>query len=219
MSLSFEGQPKEADLKERPRLPASSGSAVTFFLPSIYFVVCLLGARIGRESGLNSTVADLIVLISATMATLQLLGRQLPVQNIAGLVVVIGIFSGALLVAANLWNVPLVRPVMNRRFAELPEWTTPLLWVIALVNSRSMAKIVLRGARKSNYGWWLIGLSSLLAAGLNFGAGMSGRTFSLQFAFASLAFIAATPWFLDKRNVPPTLSYQPLLIIISLLFW
>jgi len=121
--------------------------------------------------------------------------------------------------AAHFLSEPLIRPGMNSRFAELPHWTTPLLWLVALVNSRGIARLLLRGVPKTNYGLWLIGVSSLLAASLNFATGTTGRTFVLQFALAAIALIVSTPWLIDKRNVPSAQSYQPLGILVLLLLW
>ncbi len=43
-------------------------------------------------------------------------------------------------------------------FATLP-WTLPLLWIVTVLNSRGVARLVLRPWRKIRaYGFWLIGL-------------------------------------------------------------
>jgi len=45
----------------------------------------------------------------------------------------------------------------------LVPWVFPFLWVSLLVNSRGVAKLILRPWRKANYyGFWMIGLTSLL---------------------------------------------------------
>ena len=42
-------------------------------------------------------------------------------------------------------------------------WTVPLLWIVAIFNSRGVARLGLRPWRKTkNYGWWLIGLTAVL---------------------------------------------------------
>lgn len=188
-------------------------------LPSIYFVVCFIAARFGRDSGLNPAACSLTVLFIATAATAHLLGRNLPAQNIFGLAVTIAFVSGAANLATALLGFPTVRPVMNRSFIELAGWTTPLLWMVALVNSRGMAALLLRRLPTANRGLCLIGLSSVLAASLNLAVGITAGDFVLQVLVGAILLVISTPWFLDKRNLPPVLSYQPLVILIALLLW
>jgi uncharacterized membrane protein len=47
-------------------------------------------------------------------------------------------------------------------------WTLPLVWIVALFNSRGVARLALRPWRKTtNYGWWLIGSTAVLAVGFD----------------------------------------------------
>ena len=47
-------------------------------------------------------------------------------------------------------------------FKTLP-WALPLIWIVAILNSRGVARLILRPWRKiRNYGFWLIGLTAVL---------------------------------------------------------
>src|SRR5205823_11319015 len=48
-------------------------------------------------------------------------------------------------------------------FYRLP-WTVPLIWVVAVLNSRGIARLLLRRYRTAtNYGLWVLALTVLLA--------------------------------------------------------
>ncbi len=107
-----------------------------------------------------------LLLLAATLSTLSALSRQLPLQNVllaAFVTALIG--SGAHLVSA-LSGIPL-GPLMFgpeagwKLFGRLP-WILPLLWIVAVLNSRGVARLVLRPWRKIRaYGFWLMGLTAL----------------------------------------------------------
>ncbi|MEO6033984.1 MAG: hypothetical protein ABIQ35_01885 [Verrucomicrobiota bacterium] len=198
-----------------------SGFRITLrrFSPSIYFGACVLGAWAGQNAGWDASIANWIVLGSALLATVHLLRRQLPAQNILGAIVTIAIFSGVIFVMAKLADVHPFRPLINRSFIALPEWATPLLWIIALANARSCTRLFLQRAPKEYYGFWLVGLSSLMVAVLRLSADRNARSIGIQFALALIALISTTPWFLNKRNVTQPLSYQPLFLLIVIFIW
>ncbi len=53
-------------------------------------------------------------------------------------------------------------PEIGQKFFNLLPWAMPLLWVVAVLNSRGVARLVLRPWRKMRtYGFWLIGLTAL----------------------------------------------------------
>ena len=48
-------------------------------------------------------------------------------------------------------------------------WAMPLIWIVAVLNSRSVARLILRPWRKiRGYGYWLIGLTAGLTATFDF---------------------------------------------------
>lgn len=188
------------------------------FAPTILFAIFFLAVWIARSFGLNLSVADGILLICATVATLHVLGQRLPLQNIFGLAVVITIFSEMSFFFDKLfyiWPLPAFF-----RFKNLPGFTFPFLWIIALVNARGIAKLILYRWRKTeSVGLWLIALSSLLVTVVNPDTRTTVKFFLERFCFAAVVFIATTPWFLDKKRVEHPPDYQPLLITTLLFLW
>jgi uncharacterized membrane protein len=112
--------------------------------------------------------ADGLLLVSTAAITLTSLCLRLPGQNVVLAAIVIGGFAATVATADALTAIPFGPVVYNQQnigrflFSQLP-WTVPLIWVIAILNSRGVARLILRGQRrKPNYGFWVIGLTILL---------------------------------------------------------
>ena len=117
-----------------------------------------------------STALDGCLLALAAAASIAALHQQLPLQNVlsaAGIVALIGGVAHGLSANPNL-SLPFGPIVFNpaagaKMFNSLP-WTIPLLWIVAIFSSRGVSRIILRPWRKvKNYGFWLIGLTVILA--------------------------------------------------------
>ena len=117
-----------------------------------------------------STALDGCTIVLATAASIAALNRQLPLQNVlsaAGIIALIGGVAHGLSANPNL-SLPFGPIVFNpsagaKIFDSLP-WTVPLLWIIAIFNARGVSRLILRPWRKvKNYGFWLIGLTAVLA--------------------------------------------------------
>jgi len=110
---------------------------------------------------------DSALIVLAAAATLTALWRRLPLQNVGlaagGIALVSGAFS-ALGVRTGLPFGAFVYgsasgPLM---FKTVP-WAIPLLWMFIVLNSRGMARLMLRPWRKNkNYGYRVIGLAAVL---------------------------------------------------------
>jgi uncharacterized membrane protein len=117
---------------------------------------------------------DGVLMVLATAATLAALGRQLPGQNVMLAAIIIAVIAGAAQSLGALTGIPFGPYVYTERagqqlFNPLP-WAVPMLWIVAVVNSRGVARLILRPWRKGpNYGLWLIGLSALLVVLLDLG--------------------------------------------------
>jgi uncharacterized membrane protein len=147
-------------------LPASSSKYVFWGLNALLgvaFIVELAAPRFSSEW-------DTITIALAAIASVAALGRQLPLQNVlpaALITAAIGGIAHALSSNPDL-SLPFGPVVFNEAagakiFNSVP-WTVPLLWVIAIFNGRGLARLILRPWRKvKNYGFWLIGLTALLA--------------------------------------------------------
>ncbi|HEV2329808.1 MAG TPA: carotenoid biosynthesis protein [Verrucomicrobiae bacterium] len=106
-------------------------------------------------------------LVLATAGSLTALWRRLPLQNVvlaAGTIAVIGGGMSALGARTNLPFGPFVYasgigPIL---FKTLP-WSIPLVWVVIILNSRGLARLMLRPWRKNkSYGYRVIALAALL---------------------------------------------------------
>jgi len=214
-----DAKPKEAVLE---KAQARFADRIRQFFPIIVFGIGFVTAWMMRVFAVESvsSYTNLFVLFLATIATLLALNQRLPFQNMIAISVVIALFSGVMMLAASVLKVLVVPPIANEKFHHLPVWAAPLLWTIALVNARSIAKLFLHALRKkSNYGIALIALSSLLVATLNLHTEPAPKTFFVQLALAFAAFVATTPWFIDKKRIEQKPDFQPLLITILLMFW
>ena len=111
---------------------------------------------------------DGILLVLATAASLTTLARQLPVQNVvlaASNTALIGGAAHGLSARTSIPFGPLTfTDSAGQKMFEAIPWPMPLIWIVAMFNSRGVVRLALRPWRKTmNYGWWLIGLTALLA--------------------------------------------------------
>lgn len=111
-----------------------------------------------------------ILIALAAAASIAALHRQLPLQNVllaAAITALIGGAAHGLSANPNL-SIPFGPLVFNpdlgaKIFNSVP-WMVPLLWIVALFSARGVARLILRPWRKiKNYGWWLIGVTAVLA--------------------------------------------------------
>jgi uncharacterized membrane protein len=115
---------------------------------------------------------EALLLLLATAGTLSALTRQLPLQNVLLAAVVIALMGGTAHALGVKLGIPFGPFVFGpdagpRLFKTLP-WSLPLIWVVAILNSRGVARLILRPWRKvRSYGFWLIGLTALLTTGFD----------------------------------------------------
>jgi uncharacterized membrane protein len=113
------------------------------------------------------TGLDFILLALAAGATLSALARQLPVQNVllaASVAALVGAAAHGLSARTGIPLGPLLFTpnALPRLFQAVPV-SVPLIWILAIFNSRGVARLGLRPWRKlKSYGWWLMGLTALL---------------------------------------------------------
>jgi uncharacterized membrane protein len=108
---------------------------------------------------------EALLLLLATTGTISALARQLPLQNVLLAAGIIALMGGAAHVLGVTTGIPFgpfeAGPAL---FKTLP-WIMPFIWVAVILNSRGVARLILRPWRKTrNYGFSLIGLTALLAA-------------------------------------------------------
>lgn len=111
---------------------------------------------------------EALLLLLATAGTLTALVRQLPLQNVLLAAGVIAFMGGAVHALGVTTGIPFGPFLFGvdagpRLFKTLP-WALPLIWVVVILNSRGVARLILRPWRKiRNYGYWLIGVTAALS--------------------------------------------------------
>lgn len=212
----FEDKTREADLEKR-RSSSSKADRFQKLFPTIFFGIFFLATQVLRTKT-GSSLPDIFLLSAAAIATLLVANQRLPLQNVAGLVVIIAIFWWATLLIAKTSGIFIFSP--RFRFHFLREYESGLLWVIGIINARGIAQLVLHRWRNcANYGLWLIALGSFLVAIEDSAARQNFVYFAEKFAFAAAIFVSATPWLLDKRRVERKPDFQPLFIILLIFLW
>lgn len=117
--------------------------------------------------GFSSKLDGLIIALAA-VASVTALARQLPVESVAFAAFVAALIGGAAHGLSERTGIPFGPLTFGetagpKLFNTVP-WTVPLLWVVAIFNSRGVVRLVLRPWRKvKNYGLWLLGLTAVLA--------------------------------------------------------
>jgi uncharacterized membrane protein len=115
----------------------------------------------------NSNWPETGLLLIATISTLFALERQLPLQNVLLVAFVIALIGGAISAFGAISGIPFgpftfTSELGPKIFHKLP-WAIPLIWVVTILNSRGVARLILRPWRKTKtYGFWLMGLSATL---------------------------------------------------------
>ena len=103
----------------------------------------------------------------ATAGTIAALLRRLPMQNVLWAALIIAVIGGAAHALGEITDMPFGPFVFGpeagpKLFKTLP-WAVPLLWVFAILNSRGVARLMMRPWRKTrSYGFWVIGFATLL---------------------------------------------------------
>jgi uncharacterized membrane protein len=110
---------------------------------------------------------EVALLLLATTSTIVSLERQLPMQNVLLAVAVIAIIGGAISALGAISGIPFgpftfTSEIGPKIFRKLP-WAIPLIWIVTVLNSRGVARLILRPWRKTKtYGFWLMGLAAVL---------------------------------------------------------
>ena len=141
-----------------------------------WLFVVLLAAAFALVLAANGLSLDLpgqpgwpeaLLILLATVSTITALARQLPLQNVLLAAFVIALMGGAVHALGVTMGIPF-GPFMfgaeagPQLFKTLP-WAMPLIWVVAILNSRGVVRLILRPWRKiRSYGFWLIGLTAVL---------------------------------------------------------
>jgi uncharacterized membrane protein len=110
---------------------------------------------------------ELLLLASGVACTITALAQRLPLQNVLLSVFLIAVLGGAVHALGAITGIPFgpfefSENIGPQVFQTLP-WAVPLIWILAVLNARGVARLILRPWRKINaYGFWIIGVTAAL---------------------------------------------------------
>ncbi len=110
---------------------------------------------------------EALLLSLATASTVVALLRRLPMQNVLWAALIIAVIGGAAHALGGVTDMPfgpfVFGPEAGPKFFKTLPWAVPLLWVFAILNSRGVARLIMRPWRKTkSYGFWVIGFTAAL---------------------------------------------------------
>jgi len=111
---------------------------------------------------------DTLLLLLAAIASILAPARSLPLQSVVFAAFITALVGGTAHGFSAWTGLPFgpltFGPTSGPQLFNTVPWTVPLVWVIAVFNSRGVARLVLRPWRKvKNYGFLLIGLTAAQA--------------------------------------------------------
>lgn len=133
-------------------------------------VVALLGLAGAAEifSPDLTTTLDAVLILLATLASVATVNKQLPLQNVLFAAAITALIGGAAHGLSERTGIPFgpltFGDTVGPKYFNCVPWPVPLLWIIAIFNSRGVARLILRPWRRvKNYGYLLIALTAALA--------------------------------------------------------
>ena len=145
---------------------------------------------------------EILLLVSAVTCTITAATRRLPLQNVILAVFIIAVLGGGVHALGAVTGIPFGpfefgESIGAQMFKTLP-WAIPLIWVLAVLNSRGVARLILRPWRKvSGYGFWLIGITAAL-------------TILFDFALEPFATRVKHYWIWGPTKIPLTWQGAPI---------
>jgi uncharacterized membrane protein len=108
-----------------------------------------------------------VLLVLAVMGSIAALTRHLPLQNILLATLVIVFSSSAVIWLDSKTGIPFgqftIGDNTGPKLLKVVPWALPAVWVVAILNSRGVARLILRPWRKLRaYGFWLIGVTTVV---------------------------------------------------------
>lgn len=224
--------------------PANRLHRATLAVFAIWFVVGLGLMLLRVQLPASWRWAEGLFHVFAALTTCVALMRELPGQNILAAATVILLASGVIESLGVLTGIPFGRyqytDQLGARLLGILPWPIPLAWVVVLLSSRGVARLILwRWRNVSGHGWRVLGLAALLATVLDLGLepfaarvkgywmwntrpdGWAWHTAPAQnflgwFASAFLILLLATPWLISKRPQPQRSHWHPLGVWLAL---
>jgi uncharacterized membrane protein len=138
---------------------------LSIFLLAVAFVLVLAKLFFPMVSGWP----EALLVSLATISTVGAMARQLPLQNVLLAAVGITLIGGAAHAIGAMSGMPFgsftFSSTAGQKLFKILPWPVPLVWVIIVLNSRGVSRLILRPWRKTRtYGFWVIGLTAVLTA-------------------------------------------------------
>lgn len=187
---------------------------------------------------------EAMLVFAATAAAMLGLARQVPAQNVWLASFLIAAIGGAAHAINALTGVPFgpgnYTAAGGPRLFGLIPWPMPLIWIVAILSSRGVSRLILKPWRRTHrYGYRVIGCTVLLSTVLDFGFELFGAkierlwirepmrfgidwygtppTNFLAWAVIALLILAfATPSMIRKSPTKTPADYQPLVVWLGL---
>lgn len=184
----------------------------------------------------------------ATLATTLVgLSRRLPIQNVAMVVIITSFIASTVEAVGLRTGIPFgpftfTDKLGYKLFNTLP-WLVPLVWLVVIINGRGVARLIMRPWRKTTYyGFWVIGLTCLLALVFDLGLEPFAAKFKHYWIWQTPARVLAwhtapwvnflgwfvtalailgftTPWLINKQPIKQPTDYHPLVLWLLLNFF
>jgi uncharacterized membrane protein len=166
------------------------------------FAAALILVLVKNFTPMNSGWPEALLVLLATFTTLAALTRQLPLQNVLLAASGIALIGGVVSAVGARTGIPFgpftFGSEAGPQLFNLLPWAMPLVWVIVILNSRGVARLILRPWRKTHtFGFWLAGLTVTLAM-------------LFDIAFDSFASHLKHYWIWEPTKFPGTWQGAPL---------
>lgn len=159
-------------------------------------------AVLSRPAGQTNQL-EALLLVLATASSISALACQLPLQSVLFAAAITALIGGAVQGLSALTGLPF-GPVSfgetsgPKLFHTVP-WTLGLIWIVAVFNSRGVARLILRPWRPMQiYGFLLIGLTAILTLAFGLALEPFARLEHLWFwppTKISYTWQGASPWY------------------------
>jgi putative membrane protein len=184
-----------------------------------------------------------------TAATcLTAVARRLPIQNVLWAGALIATLATIIETLSVTTGIPFgpheFTEKLGLKIFDVLPWPVPIAWIAIIISCRGMARLIMRPWRKTNYyGFWVIGLTCLLAVLLDLSlepyAALNRRywiwrtpgtvlnwysapwvNFAGVFITALSILAFTTPWLINKLPTKHPTDYHPLIVwqILNLFF-
>jgi uncharacterized membrane protein len=219
---------------------------VAFVLFLVLFALVWINTALPSEPFGTGQYLEALLLVSTVATILAGMSRQLPAQNVFLAAAIIVILGGGVQTLGALTGIPFGPFLYGERmgpqlFHPLP-WSAPWIWVVAILNGRGVARLIMRPWRKMrSYGFWVIGITAILVVLFDLGL-EPFATRSRQYwlwnptklpidyygtpcvnfvAWASvtvLILLVITPSLINKRSGKGPTNFHPLIVWLLLQF-